>query len=517
MSTLRGRKRFLAFGVYLVPPMILLCLTLPALEQGAFRVDTGRYAAVALDAWRRGAPLDLRVGEWPYLNKPPLAFWIHGLVLWALGPHLWVARLPSIAAAAGAVVATVGFTRELSTRRAALLAGCVLALTYEFFRRAREFSLDLWMVFFLMLAAWAIAAGVRRRRGGLIVLGGVAVGLALLTKPIVGLLAFPALAIGAWWTRKANADAGASAPKMRRAAAPWAASVAVALAIALAWHLAMYAAHGEEFLRQYFGAEIADRAAGRNVQDPRPWARPPWFYLVQMAETYWPWLLFVVLAVVTMARGVRLTRRGLAERMALSWFLVWLLAISAFPDRADRYAVVLWPFGAVLASLWLVRRPWRWLRPVVRVLPQAALAVAAVAAVGIELSGARVQRPADPQWPALFSALEALGDPPVHLAGYDTETASLLYLVRGRWPTQTRTRWGEPLHTPRRGEYVVYHTRSGLSPGPGEVVELHVREVTLSRLEGDAWRPMEGATPGPDAPAGALVPRVRLSTPSPSH
>src|ERR1700704_1271103 len=133
---------------YLIPILLLLAFTLPHLEQGEFRRDTVRYAAVGLNMWRSDSLLVPYLNsEKPYFNKPPMAFWIHGLALKIFGPRLAAARAPSILAAIGVVIFSMLSVRNLATRREAVVSGIVLASTYEFFRRTREISLDFWQLF----------------------------------------------------------------------------------------------------------------------------------------------------------------------------------------------------------------------------------------------------------------------------------------------------------------------------------------------------------------------------------
>src|SRR5262245_36161569 len=118
-----------------LPCLLLLCVTLPHLGQGDFRKDTGRYAAVGLYMWSGGDFLAPHLSpDQPYFNKPPLALWIHGLVLKIFGISVEAARVPSVAAALGVVALSVLTVRRLASRPEALVSGLVLALTYEFFR-----------------------------------------------------------------------------------------------------------------------------------------------------------------------------------------------------------------------------------------------------------------------------------------------------------------------------------------------------------------------------------------------
>ena len=153
-------RGFLARWSWVILPLVvLLAVTLPKLNQGDWRGDTGWYTALGLDAARSGRwTLSAGEGE-PYFNKPPLVFWIVGRVLDWFGVDLLVARLTSVLAAAIGVVATAVIARELGTRRLGAMAGVILALTYEYFRRTREISLDMWHSAFLLLAAWAVVKG----------------------------------------------------------------------------------------------------------------------------------------------------------------------------------------------------------------------------------------------------------------------------------------------------------------------------------------------------------------------
>src|SRR5262245_48789089 len=165
-------RRFARWRVYALPAVVTLALAIPHLGQGEFSVDTGWYSAVALQAWRDGAhghPGALWTlmgvggqgaeGGVPYFNKPPLAFWIHGLALWAMGPTLAAARLPSVLAAVLAVITSAAVARRLAGPRVGLWAGLLLATTPEFTRHARAFSLDMWLTLFMLLSLWCIVRG----------------------------------------------------------------------------------------------------------------------------------------------------------------------------------------------------------------------------------------------------------------------------------------------------------------------------------------------------------------------
>lgn len=492
------RRAWASWRVYVVPAAIFLAVTLPHLGYGDFRVDTGLYSAVGLQAWRTGELWTLHTGGQPYFNKPPLVFWIHGLVLHLFGPSLLAARLPSLLAALGCLLATVGIARVMCGRRTALATGVVLALTIEFFRRVREISLDVWLLLFVMLALLLAVTAVKRGRWWLLGLAGVPVGLALLCKPLVGLLVIPILVCWLAWIGEA-----------RRLG--WVAlAAAVAIAVAAPWHVSMAMSHGDVFVGQYFGREVMERATGERITSR---GAPVWYYPAKASETYWPWMVPFVLGVVTWGRGVGLSRDWRSARLALLWVAFWLVALSLFPDRRPRYAMPLWPAMAWIAGMWLARWPWGWLRRSERAGLRAVTGSVVVAGIVLAVlpvpadkeaaregvrkwTGRIFGPPPEAHWPALIAWMREEGVEEIWEGAVARSAQARLYLEFGRWPRATWTRNGEAGAEPPRGALLLYHRRGGRGPGENETEVFRAGDVYITRLGEGAWRPVEIEDPG---------------------
>ena len=488
-ARVRRTRAWVRLRTWLVPVVVLLCVTLPHLEQGGFRTDTGWYSAIGMQAWRTGELLTLyREPGVAYFNKPPLAILIHGGVLEAWRSltgevSLAVARLPSVFAACICVIATVGTARVFTTRWASMTCGVVLALSYEFFRRVREISLDMWQVAFVMLAVWAIASAVQRGRRGGFVLGGVAVGLALLCKPLA---AFIALAfLGGWmlwigqWRRVAWLGVGG----------------VVAAIVAGSWHGAMILEHGDAFTGQYFGAEIIERASATGDGLKKRAVEPWWYYLDEMSRTYWPWAVFLALSVITFARGVAMSSERRLEKLALIWAIGWFVVISLFTEKRPRYALPVYPGFALLAGLWLANQPWAWLRRLTRIATPWFVGGLVVVSVVLAALPIRFQSPEHPQWPAVFAWCEenAVGADDLWQADISGDRAARFYLEFGWWPTPTHDRYGNLLREPPAGAYVLYHREDGMLPGEGETIVFDSgHDVLVSRRGEGAWAPIRG-------------------------
>ncbi len=405
--------------LYLVPIVVLLALTLPHLEQGEFRRDTVRYAAVGLHMWQGGDLLVPHLNpDRPYFNKPPMAFWIHGAFLKMFGANLIAARVPSILAAIGVLAFSMLAARGLTTAREAIVSGIVLATTYEFFRRTREISLDLWQLFFVMIAVWFAAKAIREDKSRALIVAGMPLGCALLCKPLVALAVIPMFAV---WSIVARRTKLIPALGL---------TLIIAVAVAAPWHLAMWHEFGSRFTAQYFVQEIVQRA--KRTDQPTN----ALFYLVQNIQTYWPWLIALIYGVylrVTRTQA-RSSRRDLVLLGGI-WVVITLTALSAFADRKPNYALPIYPMLSWIAAFGLCRIRWaalrRWYEHGLPWLAPAAVALSIVAA----FAPIRFQEPPEQNWVRLLQWMTANRIDPAELVykNIDQSDVDYVYLKTGRW------------------------------------------------------------------------------------
>lgn len=333
----------------IAPMVIVLGLSLPEYNQGDLRTDSHIYTAATLRMLASGDFIEPMLGNNPYHNKPPLAFWLQAPALKLANaelfpPPMWATRVHVLMVVMLTCLCTFLVMKELVSRRVALGAALVLALTHEVFRYTRAVSLDMVVLLMLTAALWPMvrATGVRRgepRSAWLCAWSGVPIGLALLTKPILGLLFFP-IAI-AW----------ALVIGQRRLIGPLVAGVLVALMVATPWHLAMHLRYPETFVRGFFGTQSLDRALGETGGGGAAW-QPLWM----LCRSYLPWIVPLILALrVLMQRTYALTGDRRADWLAILTAGTWLLVLSVFSDKRMRYLAPVYPSLALLVSGWLVR------------------------------------------------------------------------------------------------------------------------------------------------------------------
>jgi len=148
---------------------------------------------------------------------------------------------------------TAGFVyltaRELFSRRVSLVAGLMVALYWVLVYMEGDLLVETLFIFFNSMSLWLLTAGIKRRHLVMLATGGLALGLATITRPSV-MVFFPAIPLAIWLASQRSTSArppaggadgapaasgrGVIGDRTRRAAFGWLTqSIVVAIAVAL--------------------------------------------------------------------------------------------------------------------------------------------------------------------------------------------------------------------------------------------------------------------------------------------
>jgi 4-amino-4-deoxy-L-arabinose transferase-like glycosyltransferase len=184
---------------------ILLGLTLMGLVIFFYRLgvpglmdpDEGRYAEIAREIWVLKDWLTPHLNFLPYLEKPPLVYWLTALSFGGLGYSEFAARLPSALSALGGVLLAYSFGRALWGPGPAFFSAVILATCGGYVVLGRILTLDMTLALFLNLAVGLGYLAWSRGRRDLWAWAYLALGLGVLTKgPVAPVLAW--LIWGIW-------------------------------------------------------------------------------------------------------------------------------------------------------------------------------------------------------------------------------------------------------------------------------------------------------------------------------
>ena len=197
-----------------------------------FEPDEGRYAEIPREMLARGEWVTPYLEGKPYLDKPPLLYWLVMGSYRVFGIHDWSARLVPAVAVHLTLLVVYLFGRRRVGEAAAFRGALLLALAPAFVSIGRLLVLDGLLSLCVSLAVFAAweAVETNRRSSPWWLLAGIATGLGILTKgPVALILLLPPLALAQWLRGRT----------FRPRVEPTIMFAGSALAVALPWYIAI--------------------------------------------------------------------------------------------------------------------------------------------------------------------------------------------------------------------------------------------------------------------------------------
>lgn len=230
--------------------LVILFALLAPLPFGLTDLDEGFYASVAREMLTSGDWLTPTLGGGPWFEKPPLLYWCMALCLQVFGVNEFALRLPSVLA----YLAIIGMLIVWGEKRLGVgvgwTAGFLFALSPLALLLGRFAITDMLLTCFFTLALIALWEAARKPAWSLI--GGLAIGCAILTKGPIG-IGF----IGLHWLLNARLLT-TEGSKFR-----WVLfACLIALLVPVPWYAGIYLQHGSEFFEQFILKQNLLRFAG---------------------------------------------------------------------------------------------------------------------------------------------------------------------------------------------------------------------------------------------------------------
>jgi len=252
--------------------------------------DDASYADVAKNVVKTGEWLNLYwLNGFPFLEKPPLQFWIMALLFKSFGISELSARLFSVFCGIGTLLAVMLLARRFLSWPASCLAGLALLCFPAFYEYSSRAMLDIPVTFLITLSILFFHQALDGKRH-LHLFYGITLGLAVLTKSIVGLVPFIASALFLLLKRPD-----------KDVVKGWLLAMSRRPFVVLPWHLYEWIHHGDLFLREYFLYHVIQRMTGDLGYHS---GKPAWFYLTELSQAN-PFWIFIVLAIaVVLIRAV---------------------------------------------------------------------------------------------------------------------------------------------------------------------------------------------------------------------
>src|SRR5437870_117609 len=201
--------RLSSLGVLVAVPSMLLYV---CMSFHLFEPHEGRYAEIPREMMVRGEWIIPYLDGEPYLDKPPLFYWLVGISYRIFGVHNWSARLVPALAIHGCILITYLMGRRILGERPAFWGALLLALAPGFVTIGRLLVLDGLLTLCVTLSLFTAFEAIRGERlaWSWWLLSACACGLGVLTKgPVAILLVAPPL----WAYRRLSGNGYSISPR----------------------------------------------------------------------------------------------------------------------------------------------------------------------------------------------------------------------------------------------------------------------------------------------------------------
>ena len=313
--------------------------------------DEGRYAEIPREMVASGDWVTPRLNDLKYFEKPPLQYWATAAAYEVFGQHQWTSRLwTALTGFAGILLVWFAGLR-LFGREAANYAAMLLGSSMLYALMAHINTLDMGVTFFLTLGIVGLLLGqtqtdTGKRRSWMLLLAWAALGLAVLSKGLMGLV-LPGAALFIY----AVVQRDLSVFKRMH----WLSGLAVFLLITAPWFYLVMKAN-PEFFQKFFIYEHYTRFTTKDLGRYQPW----YYFVPILLLGMLPWTLLMFDTLINTWRGSKLPRNDSKAKAfnAANFLLVWAVFIYLFftvsGSKLPSYLLPMFPALALLMGRQLV-------------------------------------------------------------------------------------------------------------------------------------------------------------------
>lgn len=296
--------------------------------------DEPRYARIGEEMAQGADWVTPTLRGRPWLEKPPLLYWLDAASFLVLGSSEGAARLPIavLGALTAVLIAWLGY--RIADTRTGLFSGLILATSPLFVGLARSATTDIPLTAGLTAALVFAHRALTDRRLAWPILSGISLAAAALAKGPVAPVLFAGIVVLFALLRRRRSWSGPQ--------------IVVALVsfgtAAVPWYWLIWQRQGYDFVLTFW----LNHHIARFISDLHHHSRPVWYYLPILAAGFFPWILF---AVPSGRRKVEAGERQDPDRLFLwLWVGVPLLFFSLSSSKLAAYILPIFPPLAVLAA-----------------------------------------------------------------------------------------------------------------------------------------------------------------------
>jgi 4-amino-4-deoxy-L-arabinose transferase-like glycosyltransferase len=303
-------------------------------------VDSAKYASVSREIYSSGDFIHLKIRGEPYLQKPPLLFWLAAIFFHLFGISIAVFKLPTLLFSFLGIYSTYRLGRLVRDRETGLIAVLVYGTSEALFLYNMDVHTDMLLTSNIIFAIWQLAEYLERRRALNFILGFAGIGLAMISKGMIG-LAVPVFSVGGYLLTKKDFRILFS---LR-----WLAGIPILLLILYPTLKGLFDQFGTEGLKFYFWSNQVNRLRGQYTHSTTDYS----FFLHTLFYVFMPWSLYAYTAFVMDIRKWIRDRFNLGNaRMAYAYvgLIIMAILISISDQQSPHYLLPVVPLISIIVA-----------------------------------------------------------------------------------------------------------------------------------------------------------------------
>ena len=280
--------------------------------------------------------ITMHYNGWVIFDKPPLYFWLATIATYFFGINEFAVRFWAALAGVLTVVATFFLGKYRYDERVGFYSAVIVMTAFQFLIQSRIAELDILLTLFMTCSFLFFWRGYQTGKVHYYWLFYASMGLATLTKGIIG-LAIPAFTIFLYLLIRKELR---SILKMQIIP-----GIFIFSLIALPWYITEWCLHGEKFREFALGFLFLSRFGGVVSGHPGPW----YYYFIALLLGFAPWSHLLPFALIRIFQ----LRNEKPELFSLCYVIPVFLVFSIAKTKLPSYILPLYPsFAIMVGKLW---------------------------------------------------------------------------------------------------------------------------------------------------------------------
>jgi hypothetical protein len=307
--------------------------------------DSAKYASVSREILENGDALHLKIQGEPYLQKPPLLFWLAAISFKLFGVSMFSFKLSTLLFSILGVYSVYRLGRLYFGNNVGLVSALIYATSEALILYNMDVHTDMLLTSNIIFGTWQLVEYLNSRRKVNFIFGFIGIGLAMLSKGVIG-LAIPVFGIGGYLLLQKDFKTIFSFR--------WIIGALIILIIISPALKGLHDQFGAEGLKFFFWSNNIDRIQGHYTNFRHDYS----YFIHTFLYLFLPWSFYSIYAFVRDLKDWRsngISTKGLKNGLNYSAFIPLAIIVSISSQQSPHYLLPIIPFISIITGRYIYK------------------------------------------------------------------------------------------------------------------------------------------------------------------